>query len=127
MFEIIIKLLKFGVVGGTGLVIDFGLTYLFKEKAGINKYVANAIGFSVAATSNFFLNKIWTFRDTSESVVEQFAMFFIIALVGLAINQAILYMLHHYYKRNFYVAKLAATLMVFVWNFVLNYLITFNL
>lgn len=125
MIEFLVKLIKFGLAGAVGLVIDFGLTYIFKEKVKINKYVANGIGFSVAATSNFFINKMWTFEDTSELIVSQFSTFFFIALVGLAINLFILFVLHSYYKFNFYIAKFGAIVIVFFWNFIMNYFFTF--
>ena len=34
---------------------------MLNEKLRLNKYVANAVGFSVAGVSNFFLNYAWTF------------------------------------------------------------------
>jgi putative flippase GtrA len=125
MEDILWKLVKFSVVGGSGLVVDFGLTYLAKEKLRINKYVANAIGFTVAATTNFFLNKRWTFGNSSPEVINQYTLFLVIALVGLALNQIILYVVHHYFRTNFYLAKLVATVLVVFWNFTMNYLITF--
>lgn len=125
MGEILEKLIKFGVVGGSGLVVDFGLTFFFKERVGINKYIANALGFTLAATTNFYFNKRWTFEDTSRDVLDQYSLFFAIALVGLGLNQLVLYALHHYVKTHFYVAKLIATALVVFWNFTMNYLITF--
>ncbi|MFZ4547377.1 MAG: GtrA family protein, partial [Bacteroidales bacterium] len=47
--------MKFGAVGATGVVVDFGFTWVSKEKFKIQKYVANTIGFTFAATSNYFL------------------------------------------------------------------------
>ena len=119
------RFIKFGVVGFLGLIIDFGLTYLLKEKMKVNKYFANVCGFSLAVVNNFILNKIWTFENTGEAYLEQFLQFMAIAIVGLAINQGILYLMHHYMKVNFYLAKLFAIGVVVVWNFGLNYLVTF--
>ena len=51
------KLLKFGIVGCLGMIIDFGTTYLCKEILKINKFLSNGIGFILAATSNYFLNR----------------------------------------------------------------------
>lgn len=48
-----IKIVKFGLVGFSGLLIDFGTTYFFKEKLNSNKYLANAFGFCIAVISNF--------------------------------------------------------------------------
>ena len=50
--DILIKFMKFGAVGATGVVVDFSFTWISKEKLGIQKYFANAIGFTLAATSN---------------------------------------------------------------------------
>ena len=41
----LIKFIKFLIVGVSGLIIDFGLTYLCKEKIKLNKYLSNSIGF----------------------------------------------------------------------------------
>jgi len=43
-----IKFLKFGVVGGSGVIVDFFFTWLLKEKFKVHKYLANAIGFTIA-------------------------------------------------------------------------------
>ena len=50
--ELIAKFIKFSVVGFSGLLIDFGTTWLLKERAGVQKYVANGIGFIIAASTN---------------------------------------------------------------------------
>ena len=54
---------KFCVVGGSGVFVDFGITYLCKEWLKLNKYVANSLGFLCASTSNYILNRIWTFPE----------------------------------------------------------------
>ena len=57
-----LQFIKFCVVGGTGVVVDFGITFLFKEKLKLNKYIANSLGFMAAASTNYLLNRWWTFR-----------------------------------------------------------------
>ena len=121
-----IKFLKFGVVGLSGVVVDFFVTWLCKEKMGINKYVANAIGFSLAVINNFLLNRYWTFEDNMQPAAEQFLKFALIALVGLAINSFLLFVILKYIKINFYVTKLLVIGLVFFWNFFMNYLFTFH-
>lgn len=63
MNDVLLKFIKFCAVGGSGIIIDFGLTYMCKEMIKINRYLANAIGFITAATSNYVLNRIWTFES----------------------------------------------------------------
>lgn len=42
------QFIKFCVVGGSGVFVDFGVTYLCKEFLRLNKYVANSLGFLCA-------------------------------------------------------------------------------
>lgn len=123
---LIAKFLKFSIVGLSGLVIDFGITYLCKEKVKLNKYISNIFGFAVAVCSNFLLNKLWTFEDASDTYFLQFSLFLSIALVGLLINQTILYIVHEYLKLRFYLAKLIAIGIVTLWNFGFNHFYTFQ-
>lgn len=120
------KFLKFGLVGFTGLFVDFGITWFTKEKLKVPKYVANAIGFSSAATTNYFLNRIWTFESTNPEVMIEYGEFLLISLIGLAVNTLILYLLVSKVKMNFYVSKVFAIGIVTVWNFFANAFITFN-
>lgn len=122
---LISKFLKFGVVGCSGMIIDFGMTYLCKEIFKLNKFVSNAIGFILAATSNYFLNRIWTFDNHSEQVGSQYVQFMIVSVIGLGINSIILYLLNERLKWNFYLSKLIAIGITTVWNFFANLLFTF--
>lgn len=120
------RFLKFCIVGGSGVVVDFGITYLAKEFLKLNKYVANSLGFICAATSNYILNRTWTFGSNDPNVVMQYFRFFGFSLIGLAINNLVIYLLHGRVKWNFYIVKLIATCVVTFWNFSMNYIFTFQ-
>ncbi len=122
----LIKFIKFSVVGFSGLFVDFGLTWLLKEKARIPKFIANAIGFSSAATSNYILNRIWTYQSSNPRVILEYSEFFAVSLIGLALNTFIIWLLNVKFKMNFYLAKVIATVLVTLWNFGANTFFTFN-
>jgi putative flippase GtrA len=126
MYDLFFKFLKFGVVGFSGMAVDFGFTYLSKEILKIQKYVSNAIGFTLAATFNYFLNRIWTFHSTNPQILMEYSKFFLIALIGLGINSLILWFLVSKKKMNFYLAKLFAIAITTLWNFGANILFTFK-
>lgn len=120
------RFLKFCIVGGSGVVVDFGITYLAKEFLKLNKYVANSLGFICAATSNYILNRTWTFGSNDPEIAMQYFRFFGFSLIGLAINNLVIYLLHGRVKWNFYIVKLIATCVVTFWNFSMNYIFTFQ-
>lgn len=122
----IFKFLKFGVVGFSGVFVDFGITYLCKEKIKINKYISNALGFICAATSNYCLNRIWTFQSTNENVATEYGSFMLVSAIGLGINSLVLWILTDKLKWNFYVSKIFAIGCATLWNFFANLLFTFK-
>lgn len=123
--DLVTKFIKFGIVGFSGVFVDFGFTYICKEWIQLNKYLSNSIGFSIAATSNYILNRVWTFNSHNPEIAREFTEFFIISLIGLGINNAVLYFMINRFKLNFYVSKLFAIGVTTVWNFLANYLYTF--
>lgn len=120
------QFIKFCVVGGSGGFVDFGITYLCKEWLRINKYVANSLGFLCASTTNYLLNRIWTFHNDNPDIAAQYLRFLSIALVGLAINNGTIYLLHERLRWNFYFSKLCAIGVVTFWNFFMNYFFNFR-
>lgn len=119
------KLVKFCVVGFTGMVVDFSITWLLKEKGSVNKYIANSCGFLLAATNNYFWNRYWTFHSTTPDVVPQFLSFLFISVIGLGLNNLFIYCFNDRLKWNFYLSKVMAIVLVTVWNFFMNLAFTF--
>jgi len=122
---IILKFLKFCLVGFSGMLVDFGFTWLCKEKFKWNKYVSNSIGFVLAATNNYIWNRWWTFQSDNANIPIEYGKFFVISVIGLGLNNLVIYLLHEKLKLNFYLAKLIAIGAVTVWNFTMNYRFTF--
>ena len=121
-----LQFIKFCVVGGPGVVVDFGITFLFKEKLKLNKYIANSLGFMAAASTNYLLNRWWTFRSHDPEVAQQYVQFVGISAIGLILNNIIIYLLNDKARLNFYLSKLIAIGLVTLWNFFMNYYFTFT-
>ena len=126
MSEIILKFIRFGIVGTIGFVIDFSITYLLKEKLKTNKFVANSIGFSLAVINNYLLNRYWTFRNHNSSILGEFSLFLLVCLIGLLLNNIVLYLLNEKANFSFYIAKIGSVFVVMLWNFTANYFYVFH-
>ncbi|WP_443937815.1 GtrA family protein [Pedobacter sp. MW01-1-1] len=125
--ELIFRILKFGITGLLGMIIDFGATWLCKEKIKLDKYVSNAIGFTLAVTNNYIINRIWTFNSHNQHWGTEFGKFLVVSFVGLGLNTGIIYLFHQRKNgTNFYVAKFFAVVIVFIWNFIANQFFTFK-
>ena len=123
---IFLEFIKFCATGFSGMIIDFGATWILKEKFRINKYAANSTGFILAATSNYLLNRLWTFHSENQQILTEYFSFMLISFAGLIINNLVIFLLHDKIKMNFYLSKLLAIGVVTLWNFIMNFLFTFK-
>jgi dolichol-phosphate mannosyltransferase len=57
------RFIKFGIVGASGVVVNMGGLYIFKEYAGIPYFVASLIAIELSILSNFTINLLWTWKD----------------------------------------------------------------
>ena len=117
----ILKFVKFVAVGFSGLFVDYFFTYVFKEYIKVQKYIANSIGFTIAATSNYVLNRIWTFESDNPEIAFEYSSFLIISIIGLGINNLVIWLILRRFKMNFYLAKFFAIVVVTLWNFLANF------
>jgi dolichol-phosphate mannosyltransferase len=60
------RLIKFGIVGASGVVVNVGCLYLFTEFARTPYFIASIIAIELSIISNFTINLLWTWRDRSE-------------------------------------------------------------
>ena len=122
----IIKFIKFLTVGLSGMIIDFSITYICKEKLVINKYISNSLGFSIAAISNFFLNKYFTYQSNSPEISTEFYWFMGISIISLFIYNGIVWIGINKLNFKFYSSKMLAIFFITFWNFFAHLLITFH-
>ena len=92
------KAARFFTVGASGLVINFLVSFLLSNGALANFWYvqATAIGIAVSISTNFLLNKIWTFEDKRFSVLytlKQYGLFLIFSSLGISIQLTLVYLM----------------------------------
>lgn len=120
----IFKFLKFVIVGFSGMIIDFSVTLLLKEKLKVQRYIASSTGFVLAASSNYLINRYWTFQSSNPRIFEEYGTFLLISIIGLGINNLFIYIFER--KVHFYFAKFLSIIVTAVWNFAANYYFNFT-
>jgi len=84
------QLVKFGVVGASGYLVNLAVYALLLREAGLH-YVAAATGsFLVAASWNYSWNRSWTFRAQRGSFGIQGMRFFIVSATVYGANIGLL-------------------------------------
>lgn len=131
MSKILQQFLKFGMVGVLCFFIDTGL-YTLCNFAGVPYLISGVIGFSVSVVVNYLLSMKYVFvRRDDLSRKKEFVIYLILSIIGLGLNELILYTCVDVIYRNWtwlrqvmpvraaeLLAKIGATGIVMVYNFV---------
>lgn len=117
--KLLMQIAKFIVVGGTATVIDFVLLFVLKEFVGLNEIVSNTISFTISLIYNYIASVKWVFDvDKNKKQEQQFLIFIIFSIIGLLINNLILWICIDKLKIHYLIGKVIATAIVMVFNFV---------
>lgn len=122
MKKLIEQILKFGVVGIIATVIDFGVLYVLSQPLGMDPVISAGISFCVSLVFNYVASMRYVFthrEDMSRS--REFAIFLVLSLIGLVINEAIMAAGVAVLGNSALAVmgtKVLATAIVMVWNFV---------
>ncbi len=116
--NLIKQILKFGIVGGIAFIIDYALLYVCTEYLNIYVLYSSIISFSISVIFNYIMSIKWVFDVNHKQTYKDFTIFIIFSIIGLGINQLIMYLgierLHIYYM----LVKIASAGIVMVYNFI---------
>lgn len=124
MKKLIEQIVKFGIVGIIAFVIDYAVLFVLVQFFGMDSIAAATISFTVSVIFNYIASMKYVFvgrADQSKS--KQFIIFIVLSVIGLGINDGIMWMLNFVlidiFPTYFYLfSKIVATAVVMVWNFV---------
>ena len=124
------KAARFYTVGASGLLLNYLVSLLFAD-AGMNFWYIHAtiIGIMFSMSSNFVLNKIWTFGDRNfeiKSTLTQYGKFIGFSSLGAIVQLGIVYILVDSYQLLYPVALVLAVATAASSNFILNKKWTFK-
>lgn len=140
------ELIKYGIVGVIGLVVDMGVYYLLVkqfevhypmssfiiEQVGVNKspwmidiLISSIIGQSLGVINNFILNSIFTFKVTNKKL-RRFFSFAGIAVIGMLISSFLLTIFIDSLGLSEMLAKALAIIIVAMIQFLINKHVTFR-
>ena len=93
-FPALTEFLKFCLVGLFGVFVDLGAVIAAKETLALDTRVCAVIGFAVAVTSNYTLNRFWTFpRAREQPVLWSYATYVGANLAGLSVRMLTVHLL----------------------------------
>lgn len=111
--------MKFGVVGVIATVIDFGVMNILYYGLGLDILIANTSGFVISLIFNYLASMKYVFaHKEGMSCRREFVIFVVLSVIGLVLNDGIVLALKSGLGLEANLAKICATALVMVYNFV---------
>jgi len=124
------KAARFFTVGTSGLAVNYLISLLFADGISNLWYIhATSIGIVASMTTNFLLNKVWTFSDRDFSLIKtlkQYGKFVIFSSLGALSQIGIVYYLVDLQNISYPISLIIAVSLAAFGNFVLNKKWTFK-
>ena len=120
---------KYYAVGASGVLVNLGLLFYLTEYIGLWYFLSYTLAISVSITSNFILNKFWTFRDSpnSQRTIVMYVKFVSVSLLGMAIQLGSVYLLVESLAIYYMLAALISICIAGAINFMINRRWTFGI
>ena len=116
--KLLMQILKFGVVGGTAFIIDYGIFTILSQLLGVHYLIASIISFSISVIYNYILSIKWVFDVSKKQTTKEFIIFVILSVIGLGLNSLIMYISVDLMQIHEMISKIIATAIVMVYNFI---------
>ena len=115
------------IFAGLATLVDLGLLYSLTEFFHVWYFYSAIFSYFIGMVINYSLNKYLNFRNKSKQIIPQFGLFATVALIGLGLNQLILYSLVEFVRFWYMLAKIIAVFTIMFWSFYGHKKLTFNI
>jgi len=115
------QFLRYFVTGGLAFVVDFGVFALALYNFGIHYLISNLFGLIAGNVVNYILSIGWVFVSEKRKMENhrfwEIAIFVLISLLGMGLNEILMYISVDFFAAQEMVAKMGAAIIVLLYNF----------
>lgn len=113
------KLVKYSIVGISGIVVNTFVLFFFTDILKIFYLLSSAIAYETSILTNFIINDRWTFKSVNNrSNFSTRALYFNYAMItGAIIGMLLLYIFTSLLSINYLISNIISIVIVFIWRY----------
>jgi putative flippase GtrA len=111
------EFIRFSIAGGVSFIVDYSILVLLTDGFKIFYLTSSSISFSLSVIINYIICVKWVFKETKEQSIKMVLSFFIISLIGLSLNQFLMWFSVEIILVSYKIAKVIATGLSMIWNY----------
>lgn len=127
------QFISYFFVGGAAAVVEWIMFFLFANVIMLNYILSTVLAFIFSTTTNWILGRVFTFKNSKSyknNVGKEVFAVFLVSAIGLLFNMFLMYIFVTVMGFDSVigktVSKIAATGIVFVWNFLIRKLVVYR-
>ena len=127
------QFISYFFVGGVAAIVEWVMFFIFANVLQINYFVSTVIAFIFSTTANWILGRITTFKDNNtykDKKAKEAFLVFVVSAIGLLLNLILMYLfvtvMGFDSSLGKTLSKIAATGIVFIWNFLIRKLVIYK-
>lgn len=127
------QFISYFFVGGVAAIVEWVMFFIFANVLQINYFVSTVIAFIFSTTANWILGRITTFKDNNtykDKKAKEAFLVFVVSAIGLLFNLILMYLfvtvMGFDSSLGKTLSKIAATGIVFIWNFLIRKLVIYR-
>lgn len=127
------QFISYFFVGGVAAILEWVMFFIFANVLQINYFVSTVIAFIFSTTANWILGRITTFKDNNtykDKKAKEAFLVFVVSAIGLLFNLILMYLfvtvMGFDSSLGKTLSKIAATGIVFIWNFLIRKLVIYK-
>ena len=125
--NLLVQFVRYFGVSAICLLVDSGVLFVLTEYAGINYLISTFVGYSVGLILNYILSVTWVFKTKRlANKPMEFGIFVVIGLIGMAINQGVMWLCTDLIGLYFMLSRLISAVIGHTWKFFARKFILFH-
>ncbi len=114
------EIFRFIVGGAVTFPVDYGALYFLTEFMGVYYLISSALSFAASVIVNYLICALWVFEGATGTGRKAKLIFAASSIVGLGINQLLMWVLVDRAGLYYMIAKIISTVSVMAWNYVMK-------